>query len=220
MAVQFNPLRLDPLEHSLSGCGALFTAALYHLFIRRHASFAFGGSPPSSASISFPASSTLRFLSPFRLALKARPSIHSLARTLVPLFAETLLSASLHVSSEIHAFLCFSRSCGFGTACRRSPKSSSSLVGSFGYLRRAVPKPHEREKHRNTWISEETWRLANERVSAKRGAIVRARLRRLGRVFRAILKGGSKRRVEDTGKDVEALLGGDPPNAKEAWRRM
>ena len=26
--------------------------------------------------------------------------------------------------------------------------------------------------------------------------------------------------MEDAGKDVEALLGGDPPNAKEAWRRM
>ena len=49
---------------------------------------------------------------------------------------------------------------------------------------------------------------------------MRARLRRLGRAFRASLKGDRKRRVEDAGKDVEALLGGDPPNAKEAWRRM
>ena len=70
------------------------------------------------------------------------------------------------------------------------------------------------------WISEETWRLADERVSAKRGTRVRARLRRLGRAFRASLKGDRKRRVEDAGKDVEALLGGDPPNAKEVWRRM
>ena len=49
---------------------------------------------------------------------------------------------------------------------------------------------------------------------------MRARLRRLGRAVRASLKGDRKRRVEDAGKDVEALLGGDPPNAKEAWRRM
>ena len=41
--------------------------------------------------------------------------------------------------------------------------------GLFGDLRRAVPKPHEREKHRNAWISEETWRLADERVSKKGG---------------------------------------------------
>ena len=90
----------------------------------------------------------------------------------------------------------------------------------FVYLRRAVPKPHEREKHRNAWISEETWRLSNERVSAKRGTGVRARLRRLGRAFRASLKGYRKRRMEDAGKDVEGLLGGDPPNVKEAWLRM
>ena len=29
-----------------------------------------------------------------------------------------------------------------------------------------------------------------------------------------------KRRVEAAGTDMEALFGGDPPNAKEAWRRM
>ena len=29
-----------------------------------------------------------------------------------------------------------------------------------------------------------------------------------------------KRRVDTAGTDVEALLGGDPPNTKEAWRRM
>ena len=90
----------------------------------------------------------------------------------------------------------------------------------FGDLRRAVPKPQEQKKHRNAWVSEETWRLTDERVSAKRGTRVRARLQRLGRAFRASLKGYRKRRVEAAGKDVEALLGGDPPNAKEAWRRM
>ena len=38
--------------------------------------------------------------------------------------------------------------------------------------------------------------------------------------FRASLKGDRKRMVEDAGKDVEALLGGDPPNVKEVWRQM
>ena len=47
-----------------------------------------------------------------------------------------------------------------------------------------------------------------------------ARLRRLGRSIRSSLKGNMKRRVEGAGKDVEALLGGDQPNAKEAWRWM
>ena len=49
---------------------------------------------------------------------------------------------------------------------------------------------------------------------------MRARLWRLGRAVRASLKGERKRRVEEAGKGVEALLGEDPPNAKDAWRRM
>ena len=42
-------------------------------------------------------------------------------------------------------------------------------------------------------------------------------IRRLGRAIQASLKGYRKRRVEAVGTYVEALLGGDPPNAKEAW---
>ena len=49
---------------------------------------------------------------------------------------------------------------------------------------------------------------------------MRSRIRRLVQAIRAILKGDRKRRVEAAGTDVEALLGGDPPNSKEAWRRM
>ena len=60
------------------------------------------------------------------------------------------------------------------------PKEPTRKDDLFGDLRRAVPKPHEQEKYRNAWISEEMWRLNNERVSAKRGTRVRARLRRLG----------------------------------------
>ena len=83
-----------------------------------------------------------------------------------------------------------------------------------------MPKLHEREKHSNAWISDKTWRLADKRVLARRGTRVRARLRRLGRAIRARLKGDRRRRVEEAGKDVETLLGEDPPNVKEAWRRM
>ena len=69
------------------------------------------------------------------------------------------------------------------------PKDPTREDELFRDLQRAVPKPHEREKHRNAWISEETCRLADEKVSSKRGTRVRARLRRLGRSFRASLKG-------------------------------
>ena len=45
-------------------------------------------------------------------------------------------------------------------------------------------------------------------------------MRRLGRAIQASLKGDWKRRVEEAGSAVEALLGEDPPNAEEAWQRM
>ena len=38
--------------------------------------------------------------------------------------------------------------------------------GIFAALRRAVPKPHVKYRHKNAWISEETWRLVDKRVSA------------------------------------------------------
>ena len=42
----------------------------------------------------------------------------------------------------------------------------------------------------------------------------------LGRAIQASLKGDWRRRVEEARLAVEALLGEDLPNAKEAWRRM
>ena len=49
---------------------------------------------------------------------------------------------------------------------------------------------------------------------------MRVRIRRLCRAIRESIKGDRKRRVEAAGTGVETLLGGYPPNAKEAWRRM
>ena len=122
----------DPSIAKEAGGGPLFAAAWYHPFIRRHASFAIEGSSPSKASTAFPASSTRRLLSPFRLAFIARPSLPILVFALGSLLADTCSSTSFHVPSDIHTFLCCSRMCGFGTARRRSPKSMSSLVGYFG----------------------------------------------------------------------------------------
>ena len=115
-----------------AGGGPLFAAALYHPFIRRHASLAFGRSSFSKVSTAVPASYTRRLLSTFRLAQMALPSLR------IPVCARgfrlivTRASTSRQVSSEIHAFRCCSRGCGFGTACRRSLKSLSSRVSRFG----------------------------------------------------------------------------------------
>ena len=86
--------------------------------------------------------------------------------------------------------------------------------GIFASLRRAVPKPHARDRHKNAWISEETWRLIDERVSARRVTGVHMSIRKLGRAIRASLRGDRKRRVESAGQEVETLLGKYPSNPK------
>ena len=75
------------------------------------------------------------------------------------------------------------------------PREPTREYTLFGDLRRAVPKPHMREQHRNAWISNETWKLVDERVSVRRGPRVQAQLRRLGRAIQASLKGDRRRRV-------------------------
>ena len=117
------------LSVARAGGGPLVTAALYYPFIRRHAPLASCGSSLSSPSIAVPASSNRRFRSPFRLACIARPSLRIPVRARAFRRIVTRLSMSRQVSSEIHAFRCRSRGCGFSTARRRSPKSSSSRVG-------------------------------------------------------------------------------------------
>ena len=102
----------------------------------------------------------------------------------------------------------------------KPPKRPTREDKLFGDLRRAVPKPQPREQHRNAWISEETWRLVDERVTMRRKPRARTGMRRLGRAIQAILKGDRRRRVEEAGTAVETLLKEDPSYAREAWRRM
>ena len=90
----------------------------------------------------------------------------------------------------------------------------------FGDLRRAVPKPQPREQHRNVWISEETWRLVDKRVTMRRKPQAQTGMQRLGRAIQASMKGDRRRRVEEAGTAVETLLQEDLPNARGAWRRM
>ena len=100
------------------------------------------------------------------------------------------------------------------------PTDPTREDGIFASLSRDVPKPHARERRMNGWISEETWRLVDKRVSARRGTRVQARIWRLSREIAESLKGDRKRRVEIAGEEVETLLGADPPNPWEAWRQL
>ena len=87
-------------------------------------------------------------------------------------------------------------------------------------LKRAVPKPHARERRTNEWISEDRWRLINEKLSARQGTRVQARIWRLSQAIATSIKGYRKRRLETAGEEVETLLGADPPNPRESWRRL
>ena len=50
----------------------------------------------------------------------------------------------------------------------RLPVKSTQTDQLFAALRRALPKAQPHEARRNAWISEKTWRLIDERVSARR----------------------------------------------------
>ena len=78
-----------------------------------------------------------------------------------------------------------------------------------------------REASKNEWILTETWRLSDERVSARRdpakGQTIR---RRLGRAIKANMMVDRRQRAEEAGAEVEALVGVDPPLIQEAWHRV
>ena len=92
--------------------------------------------------------------------------------------------------------------------------------GIFAALRRAVPKPHVGERRKNGWISEDTWILVDERVSARQKTEDQLRIRRLCRAIAASLKGERRGIVETLVEDMEALLGADPPMPREAWQQL
>ena len=70
----------------------------------------------------------------------------------------------------------------------RPPVKTTRTDELFAALRRAVPRAKRREARRNAWISAETWRLIDERVSARRdpryGTLYR---RRMGKAVQASL---------------------------------
>ena len=91
----------------------------------------------------------------------------------------------------------------------------------FAALRRSIPRAQPREARRNAWISEETWRLVNERVSSRRDPRYgQAFKRKLGRAVKASLAAYQKQRAEEAGAEVEALVKAEPPLIQEAWYRI
>ena len=103
----------------------------------------------------------------------------------------------------------------------RPPNTPTREDGLFAALRRAVPKPKARESWKNAWISATMWRLVKERVSARRDPTRdQTLIWRLSRTIKSSLKGDRSWRAEYTVKEVERLLGLDPPLHWEAWHWM
>ena len=94
----------------------------------------------------------------------------------------------------------------------RPPTPPTREVRLFTALSRAVPEPKSREARKNAWISVATWRIFNDRFSARRyPARDQELIRRLGRAINTILEGELRQRMEEAGEGVERLMGTDPP---------
>ena len=103
----------------------------------------------------------------------------------------------------------------------RPPREPTRTDQLFAALRRAVPRAQPREARRNAWISESTWRLINEIVSARRdpryGQVYR---RLLGKAVQKSLATDRRRRADKAGAEVEALVKAHPPLIQKAWCRL
>ena len=103
----------------------------------------------------------------------------------------------------------------------RPPTEPSRQDTLFATLRRAVPKTKPREARQNAWISAETWQLIDERVSTHQDPRYgQADRRRMGKAITASLAQDRRRRAEEAGAEVEALMKADPPLIQEAWYRL
>ena len=93
--------------------------------------------------------------------------------------------------------------------------------GIFAALQRAVPKLMAMDARKNAWISAAMWRLVDERVFARQDlAKDQALIWRLGRAIKASLQENRQHLAEETGAEVEELMGSDPPLHQEAWHRI
>ena len=103
----------------------------------------------------------------------------------------------------------------------RPPAKPSRTDELSAALQRAVPRPKPQEARQNAWISAETWRLIDERVSTRRDPRYgKGDRRRLAKAVQASLAMDRRRMAEEAGAEVEALVKADPPLIQEAWYRL
>ena len=94
----------------------------------------------------------------------------------------------------------------------RPPTAPTREDGIFTDLQRDVLKPLARKARKNAWILAATWRLVDERVSARLDISKdQALIWRLGRAIKARLWEDRQRWAEEAGVEVEKLMGSEPP---------
>ena len=83
----------------------------------------------------------------------------------------------------------------------RPPREPTRTDELFAALWRAVPRVQPREAIQNAWISESTWRLIDERVSARRypwyGTAYKCQQ---GKAAQKILAADRRRRADEAGR--------------------
>jgi len=86
----------------------------------------------------------------------------------------------------------------------------------FNEIKGNTTVPAARERRNNVWISEATWKLVDRRAGIrKKGELVQALSRRLGRQIKASLKKDRTERAEKVATNVEGLLAAG--ELKDAW---
>ena len=86
---------------------------------------------------------------------------------------------------------------------------------------RAVPRAKPQEARQNAWISVDTWRPIDERVSTRQEPRYgKADSRQLSKAVQVSLAKDRRRRAEEAGAEVEALVKADLPLIQEAWYRL
>ena len=85
----------------------------------------------------------------------------------------------------------------------RPPTTLTSKDRLFAALQRSIPNPKSQEASKNVFILAATWRIVDERVSARQYlARDQDHSQSLGQAINASLKEGRRRGTEDAGKDV------------------
>ena len=123
------------------------------------------------------------------------------------------------VLGGLHGSVPAAHSCYLGKRTHlsiRPPATPDKADHMFAKLWRAIPRPPRRKRHRQAWISPETWNLIDTRIETRQRRYQRSS-RALGHAIKAALQGYRYRRAAEAGLAVESFLAYNPPLICKAW---